>query len=284
VYVSDSKLDMLFDQADRGILKRVAAEVSVDIKIAGLTLRGADDPGPTRMAKLRVVERYIDAHNHVGTILDPGSDYFRGTMSMGWEWVGGDQGVWFQGNDYQARQCIGLGGSRYHVLGELRTERQYPYSGWPAIERALKKQKLDAGYFEKSFANSGANAPIPEDGRPKVHWLHNSGMAYDRRLDQAGPLMRLEFLAIPLAEATVALQRNDKSSRELIHVVIGTPLYVRMAGDLSGGSLSAHTVNAKIYVGCLASLAGCRFCRVLTGPVMYVRQGHDHRAGQGSSS
>jgi hypothetical protein len=43
-------------------------------------------------------------------------------MEMEWGWIGNNQdGVWFQGNDYMGAQYVGLGGSRYHVLGEPPT-------------------------------------------------------------------------------------------------------------------------------------------------------------------
>jgi hypothetical protein len=67
IYISDSKLDMYFEQIDRGVLKRISAEVKVDLKVASVTLRSADNPSSTRAAKLQIVERYIETHNHVGT-------------------------------------------------------------------------------------------------------------------------------------------------------------------------------------------------------------------------
>jgi hypothetical protein len=36
---------------------------------------------------LKVVERYIDRHQRVGTVQEPGSEYFRGTMPMRWGWL-----------------------------------------------------------------------------------------------------------------------------------------------------------------------------------------------------
>ena len=40
LYISDSKLDMLFEQMnDHGVLKRISAEVKVDLKLVSMTLR-----------------------------------------------------------------------------------------------------------------------------------------------------------------------------------------------------------------------------------------------------
>ena len=103
LYISDSKLDMLFEQIDPSVLKRISAEVKVDLKLASLTLRGAESSGPTRIVKLRIVERYIDAHHNVGTIQTPGCEYFRGQMDMIW---GVDDAVLFHGSDSQSQQCV----------------------------------------------------------------------------------------------------------------------------------------------------------------------------------
>lgn len=48
LYVSDAKLDMLFEQIDRSTLKRISAEVRVDLTLASVTLTRADDPDPAR--------------------------------------------------------------------------------------------------------------------------------------------------------------------------------------------------------------------------------------------
>src|ERR1700690_995131 len=100
IYVSDSKLDMLFEQVDQRSRKRISAELKIDLKVASLTLSEAEDPGPTRTAKLQLVEQFIETNQHVGTIQEPGKEYFRGEMPMTWEWTGTDDtGVWFQGNE-----------------------------------------------------------------------------------------------------------------------------------------------------------------------------------------
>ncbi|WP_035700912.1 DUF7019 family protein, partial [Glycomyces tenuis] len=50
LYISDTKLDMLFDQIDPRQRRRLSAEVDVDLKLAGLRLRGADNAAPARTA------------------------------------------------------------------------------------------------------------------------------------------------------------------------------------------------------------------------------------------
>jgi hypothetical protein len=218
LYISDAKLDMLFDQIDPRALKRITAEVKVDLKLASVTLRGADNPGPTRSAKLRVVEHFIEKHHDVGTMQHPGPSYFRGEMEMLWGWTGygsEEDGVWFQNYDLTSDQYVGLGGSRYHVLGEKPQAEWAPKSSMPAIQRTLQDDFFNSDKLRQGVA----------DGELPKLWVTYFGQE-PRPGSYRLPAQRLSFLAIPLAETTVDL---DEASP--VHVVIGTPLYVARAAS-----------------------------------------------------
>lgn len=75
LYISDAKLDMLFEQIDPDLRRHLSAEAKVDLKIASLTLRQAERSQAARIAKLRMIEQYIDANHDVGTISSPGQQY-----------------------------------------------------------------------------------------------------------------------------------------------------------------------------------------------------------------
>src|SRR5262245_26427302 len=89
VYISDAKVDMLYEQVPQGSLSRLASEVKVDLKVIGVTLKQAETPQPVRLAKLAIVERYLETGYPIGTIERPGS-YFRGRMPMKWGYLGRD--------------------------------------------------------------------------------------------------------------------------------------------------------------------------------------------------
>ena len=216
LYVSDTKLDMLFEQIDPGVLKRISAEVKVDLKLASITLRGADNPGPTRTAKLQVVERFIDKHHNVGTIQQPGQEFFRGQMEMQWGWMGANErGVWFQGNDFDDSQYVGLGGSRHHVLGEVRQLASRPMSGRPYLVEALES----SGFLRNPRLENGElTGDLPR------YWHAYMDRAPAEPQPGALSPQRLEFLAVPLAETQI-----DLNEMRPIHVVIGTPVYVATA-------------------------------------------------------
>jgi hypothetical protein len=219
VYVSDAKLEMLFEQIGSAARKHISAEVKVDLKLASLTLRGADNPGPARLAKLQLVERFIEKHHQLGPIEQPGPEYFRGRMDMDWGWIGlDDRGVWFQGNDFGNAQYVGLGGSRYHVLGEIRELNARPMSGRPDIVAALES----SGFLRNPELRRGE-----QTGDLPRYWSECMDRVRVTSYDPWSggvPPQRLEFLAIPLAETQVVVPKEGP-----VHVVIGSPLYVATA-------------------------------------------------------
>jgi hypothetical protein len=134
-------------------------------------------------------------------------------------WIGNQDepaGVWFQGNDLDDLQCVGLGGSRHHVIGENVIEKRRSYSRWPTISEALEDHR-------SAIADSIAQGDLPKVWPLYLEWR---GGRQDRDLlrDSQMNWRPLEFLAIPLAETNVNM------SDGLVHVVLGTPLYVAVAG------------------------------------------------------
>jgi hypothetical protein len=216
IYVSDAKLEMLFERIGSGARKRISAEVNVDLRLASLTLRGADNPGPARLAKLQLVERFIEKQHHVGTIERPGREYFRGKLDMDWGWIGlDDRGVWFQGNDFGSAQYVGLGGSRYHVRGEIRELNTRPRSRRPYLVEALE----GSGFLRNPGLRHGE-----QTGDLPRYWPECMDRARVTSYDPWSggvPPQPLEFLAVPLAETVIEVPKEGP-----VHVVIGTPLYV----------------------------------------------------------
>lgn len=194
---------MLFGQIDQGVLKRISAEVKVDLKLASLTLREASRPAPTREAKLKIVERFIDAHHHVGTIQEPGNEYFRGRMDMRWGYLGVNA-VCFQGIDPQSSHGVFLVGSRHHVLGEMRPNSDYgAASNLPGIMGIIGIMGIPGRLYD-----------LAKRGGKFSHF----------------PKQHLEFLAIPLTEDEFDEQSEGELDRQAdAHIVLGTPLYVAIA-------------------------------------------------------
>lgn len=247
VYISDTKLEMLFEQIDQDIRKRVSAEVKVDLKVASLKLSKADDPASTRAAKLRVVERFIDKHHNVGTIMAPGTEYFRGQMDMQWGLVRDPafedrevQAVYFKGTASEGRGILLVGSSR-HVLGES------PAWDWPSMSTYARMMEMLQMIAERS---GGQNVGALLDAYPGAEhsivraWSVLGEPSYHNELSV--PKQRLDFLAIPFAEYTSTVWAH--------HVVLGTPLYVAMAREPRAGATDARRPRPSLRRGNVARL------------------------------
>ena len=236
LYTSDAKLDMLFEQIDPDLRRHLSAEAKVDLKIASVTLRQAERSSAARIAKLRMVEQYIDANHHVGTVSSPGQEYFRGSMAMRWGWLSGDRDdgtsgrrdtVFFKGQDGQG--LVMLTGSRRHVLGQ-QLASQVVGDGWavsamPAI-LAVIAASIAVGH-RKRGRYLGSRPPI-------MGWSNEAATAQSpseeslqaaASLNIPGPEQYVEFLAVPLIQGEV----TGPDFACPLHAVLATPVYVAMA-------------------------------------------------------
>jgi hypothetical protein len=82
LYVSDTKVDMLFDQLSPRLRDKVATELKIDLKFLSTTF--AEEPmEKNRYRKLEIVSKYIQKNELVGTIDSP-DVYFKGELPMHW--------------------------------------------------------------------------------------------------------------------------------------------------------------------------------------------------------
>ncbi|MET7336043.1 SAVMC3_10250 family protein [Nonomuraea sp. NPDC005650] len=228
VYVSDNKLDMLYEQIDPALRKRISAEVKVDLKVASVTLQQAEQATAARMTKLRMVERYIDTHCKVGGVSAPGREFFRGRMEMRWGWLERDAAtdrpspvVLFCGltdDDF-----VVLGGSRGHVLGQHPEDSSVALLGYSLFPGLVEMLGPYVSQLQPKIDDDVRN------GSPQ--WRQERGDRYIwqalKAAEQAtlnGHLQHLDFLAVPLGEA-----RAVGVDGTPMHAVIGTPVYVAHA-------------------------------------------------------
>jgi hypothetical protein len=243
LYISDTKLNMLFDQIDQGILKRISAEVKVDFKVASLTLREADNPALTRAAKLRIVERYIDLHHNVGTISEPGHEYFRGTADISLAYLGKNfintsrptrpifpAPVGFISTESPESDAVIMTGSQHHMISDaLSLVTSYrplplpppipitgfgagPFSGPPATAQALTDL----------FDTSGKIITDVIHCKNPPEILGSIWRQLSEYLKRNSFPNRMDFLAVPFTE-------YKSTGNDQLHVVLGTPLYVAIA-------------------------------------------------------
>jgi hypothetical protein len=139
LYISDTKVDILFAQIPRNILKKISADLNINLGVVSVSLKEKQSE-QTRYDKVKVVSDYIENHLDVGDVDHPQA-YFKATVSMRWGelWYT----VYFSGKTDQTD--FGLGGSIKHILGKPNVKDIPENSSTPLILGVLGK--LDPDYL-----------------------------------------------------------------------------------------------------------------------------------------
>jgi hypothetical protein len=123
LYVSDAKVDMLYPQIDKSLLKKIAVELSIDLKPLGAGLGATikqNQSEETRYSKLKLVVEYVEKHLDVGWV-DAPRTYFKGSLLMDWGLLDNPESeqpsyaVYFGGST--DRTLFGMIGSADHLIG-----------------------------------------------------------------------------------------------------------------------------------------------------------------------
>jgi len=214
-YISDAKLDMLYEQIPPKLLDRIAAELKLDIKVVSVSLKN-DPSETTRYGKLNVVENYIERHFDVGTVAEP-TPWFRGHLNMR-SGIYGDYPhslLYFSGR--QEGVLVALIGSVHHLVGNSAAppDIPVPYSRLPALFDLLRRSQPGGG---------SQRTDEDEDKRALSEVVEFA---------QALPGVRepCEFLARRLLHGPVTGSQPEASRPEAKAILLGTPLYVALAGD-----------------------------------------------------
>lgn len=204
LYVSDSKLAMLFDQMPVKMRSRLAAELKIDLKFISATLKKGE-PQENRFSKLKLLVKYINDNAAVGSIDYPG-EYFAGRLQMRWGIWGEDWSlpeeriVYFTGRS--PRTAVGLGGSPHHLIGSCPNQPVLDSMGGKSnLLRILSALSQDPEFSSGRYGGC-------EEGRAA------SAIMYSLE-KMPGPAQSLEFLA-----KTLISERG---------VILGTPVYVALA-------------------------------------------------------
>ncbi|MEV4518402.1 SAVMC3_10250 family protein [Dactylosporangium sp. NPDC049525] len=208
VYLSEVKLQMLFDQIGEPARRSLAAELKLDVKLLSLTLSSPSvDPAlrqRSRLAKLALIEEHVKRHHAIGDATAT-HGYIKAQMDMDWSPVG-DETVLFCG--YTTDSLVTLGGSTSHLIGMPPSEGRigsHPY----VIRQALNTD------FGVTTAHAGV------DGLARSLAL---AAAEVYRMPQ-----RVEFLARVISRGLLDVQ---SCRREYL---LATPLYVEVI-DAPAGS------------------------------------------------
>jgi hypothetical protein len=215
LYVSESKIDMLFEQIPRPALRQVAAELKIDIGILSASIV-RDKSSATRFSKLAIVTRHIQANHNVGTVDAPG-EYISSNNLVRWgplqQSYNYDQIVYFWGET--AMSIFGLAGSVHHLIGARGESKTHVASSAPYILAVLTHDD------PASLTTCGGDA-IPVDCDNSDFYPLGGIRAATQRL--SGPPQKVEFLAKRLLQGHPPDPRCDGKL-----VVLGSPIYVELA-------------------------------------------------------
>lgn len=221
LYVSTTKVDMIYDQMHKASKRSSKKTLSVNAKIVSATFESSAERVVRRDEKLKAIEHELSERQLVGTPDEP-KDYFKGIMRMRWG-LFDDCGtrpenepplVYFGGFEKTLLLIVGLGGSSKHVVGHEGATSTWSRSSTPVIVKWLFSGiKYDSApevpaWHDKSLEESELSSAIAV----ALHYLRP-------------PTQDLEFLAKTLWTGTLYGHEHMTGVPEA-RVVLGTPLYV----------------------------------------------------------
>jgi len=203
VYISETKIDLFYDQIASSDIEKTGAEYGIDVKILKWVGKRETEKVITRMTKLERVVEFIQSSMKVGTV-DAPSTYFAGVLDMRWGSLFGDMAL-FVGETSQTG--VALGGSVKHIIGE--SSGGIPgTSALPAIFSVFKKHTDAEILHNERYSDTSTTTPADD---LRYAWQVAEGFQ--------APTQRLEFLARNYLFGPVA----DKN------ILLGTPFYVALA-------------------------------------------------------
>lgn len=216
-YVSDAKLDMLYDQIPSRLLSRIVAELKLDIKVVSVSIRERQTDA-TRYGKLDVVESYIERNFDVGTVSNP-APWFKGQLNLRSGIYGNEPDGLLYFSGVQGDVLLALIGSAHHLIGHRIAPDAITvgYSRMPALFDVLRRSQAEASRVEDQ--NQLEEADTDDDQR---------ALAEVRDFAEAlrGVRESAEFLARRLLYGEVA-----DAGAPVRAVLLGTPLYVALTGN-----------------------------------------------------
>ena len=193
VYVSDAKVDMLLAQISDGTRKKIAQELSIDLKVLKLSHKQEIERTENRFKRLEVVEKYINANEWCGP-LDEGHPYIYDTLPFRWGRLSREvkeaesshivrpdaqSPVLFSLNDRNRALDLLMTGSPRHLVGaapsgtpiEYRESSSTPGLGW--FVQSYYAGQFDDADKETTRLTFGGHSP-PSGSQPIPSEMHQA--------------------------------------------------------------------------------------------------------------
>lgn len=232
VYVSESKINMLFDQIGLSDKEERTTSLEFDLKVLKGRVEKSKGIPANKFKKLNTVIKQLEKEKLVGSITDP-SQYIKGCLKMIWTtWSMArlpHSPITFWGH-MSEKLTLALAGSKYHLLGEQRRGRTSSGSSPPTILSWLA-QELDisktdfAGKYKRFWkVVDFCAADVPDFLQLKSE--------VNRVIDQAVYLSHWSGGTIGKYEFIAKLLHRDHwgqgSEGEEVDIILATPLYVAL--------------------------------------------------------
>lgn len=216
LYISASKLKMLYGQTLAATSKKKTFEWALNVKVASFKSSStADKPDQEEMLR-RVVEG-LEANGQLGTLAEPKS-FIRGSLPMRWGLYNDCHSrpedepalVYFGG--FENDLLLGMGGSSCHVVGHEGSTSTWSRSSTPTLVRWIL-----------SALNKGKRPETLDDPQSEEDEVFRAMAVAQYYLRP--PTQKLEFVAKTIAEGKVRGMEHFIGV-ERARVILATPLYV----------------------------------------------------------
>ena len=206
IYVSDTKVDMLFPQIPRPIKSKIAAALKIDLQVLELSFQ-KNPTQETRYSRLNIVANYIRKNEELGTADEPKA-YFQGTLPMFWGQHGPPRTEVAYFGAQTVKTTLGLFGSLDHIVGGRPVSGQVITTlGLPFLLDVLREDERSnsAPSTSLSIRRVASSLEVVEQATEQI--------------SRQGLPQQLEFLAKRFMEGQI----GDK------HILLGSPIYIAAA-------------------------------------------------------
>lgn len=205
VYISDSKVDMLYGQIPPGLLSRIGAELKIDLKVLSVSIRERPND-ETRFGRLRVVENYLRRNETIGSVSEPAA-WFEDRMIMRSSIYRSAPGGLLYFSGQRDGTVVALIGSGRHLVGQQPQppEMHLPFSHLPYLLSYLRDEIPQTG----------------QETQDDERWALSEIAHFSRAV--TGVRQPSVFLARRLLTGEITFEDG-----ETVQAVVGTPLYVAL--------------------------------------------------------
>lgn len=218
VYISKSKIEMLYSQIAAPEHQKKEALLGFDLKILKGHLKESRQIPDNKFAQLEKVVGELKSNDQVGDITGT-KPYIKGELEMTWaSFAGPKSPVTFWGC-VKKGYYLGLAGSRYNVLGQKPDGLAHSHSLTDRIGRWMFDQVRDT-------------SPGAENDAARAHYGRTDTTLSEYDIENAtklavsqirGSVNQFEFVA------KVLHRKQIDPERPVMKLILATPLYVAMA-------------------------------------------------------